>query len=170
AGVQKVTSALRVFITLALQAGHAGTFGNGKNAMCEIHVKDVASALFTCLKAALEGKADEGAEGIYFLLHPRMIAIRDIMADIGNILHEKGILKTPGCAPLPAAITDAWGEFGWALLGGSMWGRGERLKKLGWTPKHTEEITLQESLRGEVEVALTSLENLRPPDFSNAVM
>ena len=63
-GVQKVTMPIRLYVDLAIQAGHAGTFGNGKNAMGEIHVKDVASAVFTCLKAALEDKADEGAEGL----------------------------------------------------------------------------------------------------------
>ena len=55
---------IRLYVDLAIQAGHAGTFGNGKNAMGEINVKDVASAVFTCLKAALEDKADEGAEGL----------------------------------------------------------------------------------------------------------
>lgn len=32
--------------------------------MGEIHVKDAASACLVLLKAALEGKADEGAEGL----------------------------------------------------------------------------------------------------------
>ncbi|KAI5833183.1 NAD(P)-binding protein [Schizophyllum commune Tattone D] len=164
-GVQKVTMPIRLYVDLAIQAGHAGTFGNGKNAMGEIHVKDVASAVSMCLKAALEGKADEGAEGLYFVLHPRMAVMKDILTGIGN-----GILKAPGCVPLPARITDAWGEFGWALLGGTIWGRAERLKKLGWRPIRTEQTTLQSSLRNEVELALANLGDLRPPDYSDVTM
>ncbi|KAI5895665.1 NAD(P)-binding protein [Schizophyllum commune H4-8] len=163
-GVQKVTMPIRLYVDLAIQAGHAGTFGNGKNAMGEIHVKDVASAVLTCLKAALEGNADEGAAGLYFVLHPRMAVMKDIMTGIGNAM------KVPGCEPLPARITDAWGEFGWALLGGTIWGRGERLKKVGWRPTHTEKITLQSSLRDEVGMALANLGDLRPPDYSDATM
>lgn len=169
-GVQKVTMPVRLYVDLAIQAGRSGTFGQGKNAMSEIHVKDVASAIVACLKAALDGKADEGAEGIYFLLHRRMTAMRDIMAVIGDVMHEKGMLNQGGCEPLPASITDAMGEFGWALLGGSIWGRAERLHKLSWTPKYTEEVSLLASLREEVERALASLGDLRPPDYSEAIM
>ncbi|KAL1718111.1 hypothetical protein EV715DRAFT_201853 [Schizophyllum commune] len=164
-GVQKVTMPIRLYVDLAIQAGHAGTFGNGKNAMGEIHVKDVASAVFTCLKAALEDKADEGAEGLYFVLHPRMAVMKDIMTCIGN-----GVLKAPGCAPLPDRITDAWGKFGWALLGGTIWGHAERLKKLGWRPIHSEQSTLLASLQDEVELAVANLGDLKPPDYLDAVM
>ncbi|KAL1759755.1 hypothetical protein FB107DRAFT_287492 [Schizophyllum commune] len=166
----RVTMPIRLYINLAIQAGNAGTFGNGKNAMGEIHVKDVASAVSTCLKAALEDKADEGAEGLYFVLHPRMAVMKDIMTCVGNILHEKGVLKAPGCAPLPVRITDAWGEFGWALLGGTIWGHAERLKKLGWRPIHSEQSTLLASLQDEIELALVDLGGLKLPDYSDAVM
>lgn len=46
------------------KVGHAGTWGPGANSMNNIHVKDCASALLVVFKAALEGRADEGAEGI----------------------------------------------------------------------------------------------------------
>lgn len=48
---------------MAKDVGYAGTWGPGANSMNNIHVKDVASSLLFVLKAALEGKADEGAEG-----------------------------------------------------------------------------------------------------------
>ena len=44
--------------------GYAGTWGPGANVMNNIHVKDCAAGLLLVLQAALEGKADEGAEGI----------------------------------------------------------------------------------------------------------
>lgn len=49
---------------MAKEVGQAGTWGPGKNVMNEIHVKDVASALLCVLKAALERRADEGADGL----------------------------------------------------------------------------------------------------------
>ena len=98
-------------------------------------------------------------------------------------------MKAPGCAPLPARITDAWGEcaserlvftgklhdsckclVGWALLGGTIWGHAERLKKLGWRPIHSEQSTLLASLQDEVELALVDLGGLKLPDYSDAVM
>lgn len=48
---------------MAKDVGYAGTWGPGANSMNNIHIKDVASSLLVVLKAALEGKADEGAEG-----------------------------------------------------------------------------------------------------------
>ncbi len=62
-GLQKITLPVRLYIDFAKNVGQAGTFGLGKNAITEIHVKDVASAIIVMLKAALEGKADEGADG-----------------------------------------------------------------------------------------------------------
>lgn len=74
--------------------------------MGNAHVKDVARAVITVLKAALEGKADEGAEGycesqrdlltkslgvlILFLLDfavskQRMCSNREIAAKIGDV-------------------------------------------------------------------------------------
>ena len=44
--------------------GYAGTWGSGANAMNNIHVKDCAMGLFLVLQAALEGRADEGLEGL----------------------------------------------------------------------------------------------------------
>lgn len=62
-GVQKVTLPVRIWVDMFLQAGYAGTWGEGYSRMGHAHVKDVATAIITVLKAMLEGKADEGAEG-----------------------------------------------------------------------------------------------------------
>ncbi len=63
-GMQKVTLPVRIFLDMFQRNGSAGTWGPGLVKMNNIHVKDVSSALLIVLKAALEGKADEGAEGI----------------------------------------------------------------------------------------------------------
>lgn len=63
-GVQKTTAWLRAFLEFAKLNKHAGTWGRGLNSINNVHVKDVASAIFTVLTAALEHRADEGAQGL----------------------------------------------------------------------------------------------------------
>jgi nucleoside-diphosphate-sugar epimerase len=62
-GIQKTTLPIRIWIDMFLGAGYAGTWGEGHSIMGNAHVKDVATAVITVLKAMLEGKADEGANG-----------------------------------------------------------------------------------------------------------
>lgn len=63
-GIQQTTAGIRVFHGLFQQAGHTGTLGQGCNRMNNIHVKDAANAILLIIKAALNGKADEGADGL----------------------------------------------------------------------------------------------------------
>ena len=63
-GIQKTTLWLRFFTNFAKQLGYVGTWGQGYNSMNNIHVIDCANAILTVFKAALEGKAEEGAEGL----------------------------------------------------------------------------------------------------------
>lgn len=63
-GVQKTTLWLRIFLGMMKNVGYAGTWGSGANAMNNIHVKDCAMGLLLILQAALEGRADEGPEGL----------------------------------------------------------------------------------------------------------
>lgn len=61
--IQQTTLPVRIWVDMFLRAGYAGTWGEGHSIMGNAHVKDVASALATVLKAMLDGKADEGAKG-----------------------------------------------------------------------------------------------------------
>ena len=63
AGVQKTTLWLRIFMGYAKQVGYAGTWGPGKNIQNTIHVLDMADIVLFVFKAAVEGRAAEGAEG-----------------------------------------------------------------------------------------------------------
>lgn len=63
-GIQKTTLWLRIFLSTMKSVGYAGTWGPGANAMNNIHVKDCAMGLLLILEAALEGRADEGPEGL----------------------------------------------------------------------------------------------------------
>lgn len=83
-----------------LAAGYAGTWGPGHNAMNNIHIKDVASAMIVMLNAALEHKADEGAEGPYFIANDASnVTWKEWQGAAGDYLLSKGINKEPGTRP-----------------------------------------------------------------------
>lgn len=52
----------------AKRIGYAGTWGPGFNAQNTIHVRDMADAVLTIFKAAIEGRAEEGANGLCGLI------------------------------------------------------------------------------------------------------
>ena len=55
---------LRIFLDYAKKIGYAGTWGPGRNIQNTIHVRDMADIVLFVFKAALEGKAAEGADGL----------------------------------------------------------------------------------------------------------
>ncbi|KAK1225097.1 hypothetical protein PQX77_011966 [Marasmius sp. AFHP31] len=127
-GIQKSTLPVRHYIELAKTAGHAGTWGKGHNRMNNIHVRDCADAVVAVFKAALEGKADEGAEGLckgsshltdestdmrvaldFAVSNEPMVTNGEIVAKIGDVMHANGFIKEPGSRPLPDKLVDPLG-------------------------------------------------------------
>lgn len=74
--MQKTTLWLRVFLDYAKKVGYAGTWGPGQNVQNTIHVRDTADILLFIFKAALEGRAAEGADG---LCRPSHIFARSVL-------------------------------------------------------------------------------------------
>ncbi|KAF9493518.1 NAD(P)-binding protein [Pleurotus eryngii] len=161
-GMQKVTLPVRIFLDMFQRNGGAGTWGPGLVKMNNIHVKDVSSALLVVLKAALEGKADEGAEGIYFAasMEPK-VTNHDIAAKFGDIMHAKGLVPEGGSKPFPDSVTEALGEYGWSLFGGNFYTRPDRLTKFGWKAIESTKKTMLESLPSEIEEVLQTDERKR---------
>ncbi|KAF5363457.1 hypothetical protein D9756_000997 [Leucocoprinus leucothites] len=156
--IQKVTTPVRIFVDMFLKLGYAGTWGEGHSRMGNIHVKDVASAMITVLKAALRGEADEGAEGFYFAISRQpMVTNREIATTIGNLLYNKGLLQKTGSRAFPSEVTDPMGEFGWSLLGASHIAYSHRLSRFGWKPTESKKKPLLVSLRDEVEAYLQEI-------------
>ncbi|KAJ8082848.1 hypothetical protein PM082_008705 [Marasmius tenuissimus] len=154
-GIQKSTLPVRHYIELAKTAGHAGTWGKGHNRMNNIHVRDCADAVVVVFKAALDGKADEGAEGLYFAVsNEPMVTNGEIVAKIGDAMHAKGFIKEPGSRPLPDKLVDPLGFYCWSLMAGNHIARPQRLFKLGWEPTETKKTSLMNSLGDEIELAL----------------
>ncbi|TRM67015.1 hypothetical protein BD626DRAFT_167911 [Schizophyllum amplum] len=156
-GPAKSTVGVRMFYDMFKKAGQAGTWGPGANRLPSTHVKDVASAVFTVLKAALEGRAEEGKEGIYFATSDNpMTSMHEYTSAMGKWMHVKGLLASPESTPLPASVTEPFGELGWSRVGGSEWAKSERLYRLGWEPVESRKLTILESLPAELEVVYSA--------------
>ncbi|KAH7920849.1 NAD(P)-binding protein [Leucogyrophana mollusca] len=154
-GVQKTTLWLRIFLDMTKKLGFAGTWGPGANSMNNIHIKDCAMALFMVLDAALQGKAEEGPEGIYFAstMAPKL-SYHDWTEIMGNYLHSKGIISQPGTRPMPNEVVEPLGHYGWSLLGGNQFSKPERLARLGWEPVETRKLSLADSFPAALDAAL----------------
>lgn len=113
--------------------------------------------MFTVLKAALEGRAEEGKEGIYFATSDNpMTSMHEYTSAMGKWMHVKGLLASPESTPLPASVTEPFGELGWSRVGGSEWAKSERLYRLGWEPVESRKLTILESLPAELEVVYSA--------------
>ncbi|KAI6121128.1 hypothetical protein F5141DRAFT_1186461 [Pisolithus sp. B1] len=137
-GIQKTTLWLRIFLDMTKKLGFAGTWGPGANTMNNIHVKDCANGLLLVFKAALEGKADEGPEGLYFSAS---------MEPKKTYYEWTKVMGDAGSRPLPNEVVDPLGEYGWSLLGGNLFVKPER-------PSQTKKAPLLESLPSMIDVAL----------------
>ncbi|PPQ86759.1 hypothetical protein CVT25_012404 [Psilocybe cyanescens] len=154
-GIKKSTQAIDLFLQTWKPIKYAGTWGPGHNSMNNIHVKDAANAILMILEAAIAGKADEGAEGYYFLVSDEPnVTFHDITTVMGDIMFEKGVHIKGGSVSLPPSITDAYGEFFWRLFASNHRGVPQRLKRLGWEATESKKLPLLESLPREVEVVL----------------
>ncbi|KAH8088956.1 hypothetical protein BXZ70DRAFT_501495 [Cristinia sonorae] len=157
-GIQKNTLWLRFFTDFAKKLGYVGTWGKGYNSMNNLHVKDCANAILLVFKAALEGRAEEGAEGLYFAATdaPR-IPYREWTKVMGDHLHAQGLIEHPGTRPMPDEVVEPLGHYGWSLLGGNQFAKPERLARLGWIPTETLRQPLLEALPAAVDEAWKSL-------------
>ncbi|KZV72626.1 NAD(P)-binding protein [Peniophora sp. CONT] len=156
--VQKTTLWLRIFSQMAKNVGYSGTWGPGEISQGNIHVRDCASALVFLLEAALTGKAGEGRDGLYFGVAPEPLITYKQWTDVmGDMLHKKGILKEPGSRPFPAAVTDAWGHYGWSLLGSNQHCRADRLIQMGWVPEWSKKERILDVLPAMIELAAQDL-------------
>jgi len=141
---------------MAKKLGRAGTWGSGANSMNNVHVLDCADAMHLVFKAAMEGRADEGPEGLYFVgsLEPK-VTYHDWNVVMGDYLFKKGLIKEGGSRPMPSEVVDPLGNYGWSLLGGNQFTNPDRITtKLGWDPVHTRREPLLSTMHAAIDVAL----------------
>ncbi|KAF8185146.1 hypothetical protein BJ912DRAFT_880746 [Pholiota molesta] len=158
-GYRKSSGGVRLFLEANKLAGYSGRWGPGANSFNFVHVKDLSNGMIKIFEAALEGKADEGAQGYYFLSseHPH-VTWEEYTAKIGDILHKRGVYPEGGSKPYPAAVTDLYGEFGWKLLGCNHRVTAERAKKLGWEATESMKVSLFDTLAEEIDMAFFDLQ------------
>jgi hypothetical protein len=58
-GIAPDAPLLKIYGSLYIQSGVAGTWGPGHNALSVVHIKDVGTAFVKIFKLALEGKAKD---------------------------------------------------------------------------------------------------------------
>ncbi|EDR04957.1 uncharacterized protein LACBIDRAFT_294969 [Laccaria bicolor S238N-H82] len=157
-GIRKTSLLLRLYAGLAVQAGFAGTWGPGYSRVESLHVKDCAEALVIMFKAALEGKADEGRDGLYFAAAEQKVELREMARLIGDVMFEKGLLEKGGSHPLPPEVIAPFSEGGWSLLGSNTSVTPARLKLLGWEHRETRKKSFYESIPEEMELVLKDMQ------------
>ncbi|KAI0692151.1 hypothetical protein BC835DRAFT_84752 [Cytidiella melzeri] len=156
-GVQRTTLWLRIFLQYAKSIGYAGTWGAGLNGQHTIHIRDMADICMFVLKKALEGTADEGAEGLYFAASDTTITYGEWARKMGDHLYEKGLIKEPGAKAMPDKVVEPLGHYGWSLLGGNMYGKADRLARMGWKPVWSDKVSLLESLPDAIDAHLEDM-------------
>ncbi|KAF8665775.1 hypothetical protein AX16_000222 [Volvariella volvacea WC 439] len=150
-GVQKITAALRPSFNFAKVAGHAVTLGRGLNQFSTIHVKDVANSMIAMIRGALDGTAGTGVQGLYFAgdEFETSPSVKQIQDEIGNVLYELGLVSTPGSQPI--SLTSPLAQ---TLPERNAYVIPEKLKKLGVEFVKTKKLTVLQSLRDEVRLAV----------------
>ncbi|KAF9060360.1 hypothetical protein BDP27DRAFT_1430202 [Rhodocollybia butyracea] len=149
-GIQKVTLPLRLYLSLASQAGHVGTIGPGRNVVGCIHIKDVANAVSAVLDGALKGKSiGEGSNGFYPVVSKYMTS----MLSVCEIIGDANPIFSPNYGATRSLVD---------VMSSNQFCRSDRLiKELGWSAKHSELAepgeSFYESLPKEIELGLKEL-------------
>ncbi|KAJ2932557.1 hypothetical protein H1R20_g4522, partial [Candolleomyces eurysporus] len=149
-GISPDAPLLRIYGSLYIQTGVAGTWGPGHNALPVVHIKDVGTAFVKVFKLALEDKAKHDD---YFVSDDKAepLILKRFAEETGKILHAHDLLKDPEHKPFPEAVTKNFGEFGWSAFAGNWLGISDRLKAEGWEPTETAKLSFWDSLPLETE-------------------
>ncbi|KAJ2924253.1 hypothetical protein H1R20_g12832, partial [Candolleomyces eurysporus] len=148
-GISPDATLFRVFGSVYIQTGVAGTWGPGYNALSVIHIKDVGVAFVKIFKLALEGKAKDD----YFIADDKAepLVMKRFTEVMAKILHAHNLLKDPEVKPFLEAVTNSFGDFGWGVFGGNWQAIPDRLKAEGWEPTETAKLPFWDSLPSEAE-------------------
>ncbi|ETI23831.1 hypothetical protein G647_05637 [Cladophialophora carrionii CBS 160.54] len=119
-----------------LKRGKAFKVGKGENIWHQIHVADLSNLYLLLGEAALnKGEpATWNAEG-YYLAENGPFVWGDVLQEIANVAHKKGLLQDPTLESLPPRDADAYLPHASLAIGTNSRGISIRGKKLlGWQP------------------------------------
>jgi len=138
---------LSILIRSALKRGKVEVIGPGEATWNNVHIADVVDGYIILLDQLLaaygpDTKPDSkpspylttGHEGYYFAENGQNSG-RQLSEKIGEVLHKKGVLKSPQVTSFPDDEVESalFGPLSW-LLGSQSNSKAERLRKLGWKP------------------------------------
>ena len=157
---------LPMLVRAALKRGKAETIGAGESTWDNVHIDDLVDGYIILLDQLLaaygpDAKPDAkpspylttGPEGYYFAENGRN-SWKQIAEKIGEVLHKKGISKSPNVTTFPDGEVDSAieGPFPRQVVGSQSNSTAQRIRKLGWKPHRP-------SLLDSVEEQIDALNN-----------
>ncbi|RDW91574.1 hypothetical protein BP5796_02739 [Coleophoma crateriformis] len=112
----------------------------GQNMWSHVHIDDAADAFIVLVEEALKpngGNAQWGDEGYYFI-EAGDFKWGDVAAAISKQLSAKGAIPTAEVDKVPVEDASAYHPWAPLLWGGNSRVRADRLRALGWGPKHLD--------------------------------
>ena len=150
---QRHSNQIPRLIRTYVKHGSVATVGKGVNIWNNIHVEDLADFYLFVLEKALEGKAQTGKDGWYFVETGEHY-LKDVVAEIGKQLFKHKAIKQEEVTQFtPEEVEKYLGPAGWVFIGSNSRSRADRAKTLGWKPSG-KKGTVIDSIAEEVETLL----------------
>jgi len=165
----RYSETLGALIRAALKRGKVEMIGPGESKWSYSHMADLVDGYIILLDQLLavygpDAKPDAkpspylttGREGYYFTENGQ-VSGREVSEKIGEVLHKKGVLKSPKVTSFPDDEIESalFGPFSW-VLGCQSNSKAERLAKLGWKPHRPNML---DSIEEQVDALLNDEKN-----------
>jgi nucleoside-diphosphate-sugar epimerase len=161
---------LPILVRAALKRRKAEVIGPGEATWNNVHIDDLSDAyilIFDELLAAYgpDAKPDAqpspylttGREGYYFAENGKH-TWRQLSEKIGEVLHKKGISKSPEVTSFPEDDVESslWGKDSWYAVGSESNSKAERVRKLGWKPHRP---SVFDSVEEQVDASISNIKD-----------
>lgn len=122
----------------AIKHKYAGYAGGGKSVWKPIHVADLSRGYLTMLQWIEHSPAEAALEHPYFFCeNGTEISWGEAAGVIGDELHAAGIIPDPAPRQIPEdQYDDLFGKYTNVVIAQNSRSKAERLRDLGWQPKH----------------------------------
>lgn len=146
----------------AIKYRKAYVVGQGGNIWSTSHVRDLSTAYINLLDGLLHGTAGHGLHGYYFV-ETTQVLMAEVVQRIAEVLHKKGLVLDTNLDDMPEQVLQdptimpafftEHPDFAKLALGGTSRVSADRLRKIGWKPKHTDPL---DTITDELDVLLAA--------------